>query len=94
MFLRVVTLLHSSWLTNAAALPSSFFVWASTQQAQDAALHGRFVWANWDVTELVAMKPKFEADPGFLRIGLQGVPSLNIMETFAKIAEFAENEKL
>lgn len=74
-------------LTSTAALPGSFFVWASTKQARDAALHGRFVWCNWDVSELVAMKPKFEADPGFLRIGLQGVPSLNIMETFAKIAE-------
>jgi NAD(P)-dependent dehydrogenase (short-subunit alcohol dehydrogenase family) len=81
-------------LTPTAALAGSFFVWASTKQAKDAALHGRFVWCNWDVDELVAMKPEFEADPGFLRIGLQGVPSLNIMETFAKIAELEKgNEK-
>lgn len=80
-------------LMNAAALPGFFFVWASTPQARDAALHGRLVWANWDVNELVAMKPKFEADPGYLGIGLQGVPSLNVKAHFAKMAEMTENYK-
>ena len=40
------------------------------------------------------MKPKFEADPGFLRIGLQGIPSVSMQETFAKIAELdKENDR-
>ncbi|RAO72824.1 uncharacterized protein BHQ10_008836 [Talaromyces amestolkiae] len=56
-----------------ASLPGNFFVWAATKKA--AFLHGRFVWANWDVEELISMKDKFEADPGFLRAGLQGVKS-------------------
>lgn len=55
------------------SLPANFYVWAATKKA--AFLHGRFVWANWDVDELVAMKSKFESDKGFLKVGLQGVPS-------------------
>jgi hypothetical protein len=55
------------------SLPANFCVWAATKRA--AFLHGRFVWANWDVDELEAMKPKLEADKGFLKIGLQGVVS-------------------
>ena len=55
------------------SLPGNFYVWAATSKA--AFLHGRFVWTNWDVDELIAMKPKLEADQGFLRVGLQGVAS-------------------
>jgi hypothetical protein len=50
------------------SLPGNFYVWAATKKA--AFLHGRFVWANWDVNELIAMKPKIEADKGFLKVGL------------------------
>ena len=39
------------------------------------------------------MKPRFETDPGFLRIGLQGVPSVNLADTFAQIAEWEKAEK-
>ena len=76
---------------TAAALPGSFFVWASTKQA--AFLHGRFVWCHWDVDELVTMKPRLEADPGFLRIGLQGLPSVTVANTFGTIAEWDEAAK-
>ena len=55
------------------SLYGNFYVWASTKKA--AFLHGRFVWVNWDVDELIAMKAKLEADPGFLKVGLQGVAS-------------------
>lgn len=55
------------------SLLGNFCVWAATKKA--AFLHGRFVWAAWDVDELMAMKPKFEADKGFLKVGLQGVVS-------------------
>ncbi|KAJ6546875.1 hypothetical protein B0H19DRAFT_1211642 [Mycena capillaripes] len=56
-----------------ASLVANFMVWVATEKA--AFLHGRFLWANWDVDELIAMKPKFESDKGFLKVGLQGVTS-------------------
>jgi hypothetical protein len=63
------------------SLPGNFYVWAATKKA--AFLHGRFVWTNWDVYELIAMKPKIEADKGFLKVGLQGVPSQDFDMLFA-----------
>jgi hypothetical protein len=57
-------------------LPASFIVWASTRQA--AFLHGRFVWSSWDVTELKEMSACLEQDIGFLKIGLQGIPSVTM----------------
>lgn len=36
------------------SLPSHFFVWLSTPDAQF--LNGRFVFANWDLEQLVARK--------------------------------------
>ena len=59
-------------------------MWASTQQA--AFLHGRFVWANWDVDELVARKAEFK-DPGFLKLGLQGSEWVDIRSIFDKIRQ-------
>lgn len=35
-------------------------------------LHGRFVWANWDVEELLEMKEKIEGDLSLLKIGITG----------------------
>lgn len=55
------------------SLPGNFYVWASTKKA--SFLHGRFVWAAWDVEELMEMKSKIEVDTGFLRMGLQGAMS-------------------
>lgn len=55
------------------SLPGNFYAWATTKNA--AFLHGRFLWTNWDVKELMEMKPKIEADTGFLRMGLQGAAS-------------------
>jgi hypothetical protein len=57
-------------LTKTVDLPASWCVWASTKQAKF--LHGRFLWTDWGVEELLEMKEKFQ-DPGFLKIGLQGV---------------------
>lgn len=34
------------------------------------------------------MKPRLESDPGFLRIGLQGMPSVTVTNTFGTIAEW------
>jgi hypothetical protein len=50
-------------------------VWASTEAARF--LHGRYVWANWNVSELEVKKPELEADFGFLKIGLQEIPSVD-----------------
>ncbi|KAK7227932.1 hypothetical protein V2G26_000102 [Clonostachys chloroleuca] len=66
------------------SLPGNFFVWAATKKAQF--LHGRFLWTNWDVEELMAMKVKFEADQGFLRPGLQGVKSQDFPMLLAGMA--------
>ncbi|KAK5048214.1 hypothetical protein LTR84_005884 [Exophiala bonariae] len=54
-------------------LPAHFAVWAATSEA--AFLHGRFVWAAWDVDELRSgeVKKRVEKDPDFLTIGFTGV---------------------
>ncbi|RDW77487.1 hypothetical protein BP6252_05540 [Coleophoma cylindrospora] len=49
-------------------LPGQFIVWLASPEAEFLA--GRFVWANWDVTELVSRKAEFEADPDLLKLGL------------------------
>jgi hypothetical protein len=46
------------------------------------------VWANWDVDELIAMKPKIEADKEFLKVGLQGVASQDFSMLFAGMNRF------
>lgn len=82
----IITYTSACALTRAVAnLPASFMVWAATKQA--AFLHGRFVWANWDVRELVGMKARFEAEPGLLRIGLQGVEPVVWETLFGRIKE-------
>jgi hypothetical protein len=52
-------------------LAASFVVWATSTEA--AFLKGKFVWANWDVNELIAKKEALEASPQ-LTIGLIGWP--------------------
>ena len=49
-------------------LPGQFAVWLASKEA--AFLKGRFVWANWDVQELVERKREFESDPELLKVGL------------------------
>ncbi|KAF2654657.1 short-chain dehydrogenase/reductase [Lophiostoma macrostomum CBS 122681] len=63
-------------------LPAAFSVWASTPAA--SFLHGRFVWAQWDVEELSGRKQDFE-DQGFLKVGLQGTESLDVASLFDQI---------
>ncbi|KAK8205184.1 hypothetical protein IWZ00DRAFT_444844 [Phyllosticta capitalensis] len=50
------------------SLPAGFAVWLTSPAA--AFLRGRFVFAAWDVDEMVAMKERFENEPGLCRIGL------------------------
>ena len=64
-------ILMATSLTHlAVSLPANFLVWAATKQA--SFLHGRFVWATWDVEELTALKSQIDEDKRFLKIGLQG----------------------
>ncbi|OKO89582.1 hypothetical protein PENSUB_13648 [Penicillium subrubescens] len=46
-----------------------FFVWAASEEAKF--LHGRFVYATWDVTELpsAAVRALLDEDSDFLKIG-------------------------
>ena len=48
-------------------MAAAFAVWTATKQA--AFLHGRFVWASWDVDELAEgeTRQQLEEDPYFLR---------------------------
>jgi NAD(P)-dependent dehydrogenase (short-subunit alcohol dehydrogenase family) len=50
-------------------LPGDFAVWLAGPES--TFLHGKFVWAQWDVDELIELKDKIVKDPGFLRMGLQ-----------------------
>lgn len=50
------------------SLPGGFAVWLASPAA--AFLKGRFVFSNWDVEELIALKGKYEEDPEFGTISL------------------------
>ncbi|KAH6718979.1 hypothetical protein BKA61DRAFT_713100 [Leptodontidium sp. MPI-SDFR-AT-0119] len=54
-------------------LPAHFAVWATSAEA--AVLHGRFVWAAWDVNEILSgdIKKSVESDPDFLTLSFVGV---------------------
>ncbi|KAJ3755537.1 short-chain dehydrogenase/reductase [Lentinula raphanica] len=60
------------------ALPADYAVWAASPEA--AWLHGRFVWAHWDVEELrsnKAITDRLATESGFLRVGIQGLTEVN-----------------
>ncbi|KAH7120376.1 putative short-chain dehydrogenase [Dactylonectria estremocensis] len=54
-------------------LPGSFAVWAASKEARF--LHGRFVWASWDVDELATgeLRKRIDDNVDFLRIGVVGL---------------------
>lgn len=54
-------------------LPGHFAVWAASEEAKF--LHGRFVWAKWDVTELRKgqLRKMIDADSEFLQVGVKGM---------------------
>ncbi|CAJ2513879.1 Uu.00g019980.m01.CDS01 [Anthostomella pinea] len=56
-----------------ADLPGHFAVWAASPEARF--LHGRFVWANWDVDELKSgeIRKRIDEDPNYLKIGVRGL---------------------
>ncbi|KAF5667148.1 short-chain alcohol dehydrogenase/reductase [Fusarium heterosporum] len=53
-------------------LPGDFAVWAASDEAEF--LHGRFVWARWDIDELKTglLRKKIESDPSIFRVGVYG----------------------
>ncbi|KAJ3737533.1 short-chain dehydrogenase/reductase [Lentinula guzmanii] len=66
------------------ALPADYAVWAASPEA--SWLHGRFVWAHWDVEELKSDKDiltRLEQETGFLKVGVQGLAEIS-MEAFMK----------
>ena len=63
----LLDILLTRW-TFAEKLPGDFAVWLAGPEADF--LTGRFVWAQWDVDELVGMKEKVAQDPSLLTIGL------------------------
>ncbi|KAH8821895.1 hypothetical protein F5884DRAFT_769348 [Xylogone sp. PMI_703] len=54
-------------------LPGNFAVWAASPEA--SFLHGRFVWASWDVDELKngKIRERIDADPKLLKVGVNGL---------------------
>lgn len=69
-----------------ASLSGHMGLWLSTPAA--AFLHGRYIWANWDADELMAMKQKVLDDPSFLKVGITGVNSCSVQMLMAKCEEF------
>lgn len=52
----------------AVQVPGDFAVWLASGEADF--LSGRFVWAQWDVDELIGLEEKIQKNPGFLTTGL------------------------
>ncbi|KAI0205875.1 short-chain dehydrogenase [Astrocystis sublimbata] len=54
-------------------LPGHFAVWAASPEA--SFLHGRFVWASWDVEKLQngEIRKRIDDDPAYLKIGINGL---------------------
>ncbi|KAI0402266.1 NAD(P)-binding protein [Xylaria palmicola] len=54
-------------------LPGHFAVWAASPEARF--LHGRFVWASWDVSELQRgdIRRRIDEDSTYLKIGINGL---------------------
>lgn len=57
---------------DAPELPANFMVWLASPEADF--LKRRFLWANWDVEELIARKAEIEANPLLFTITLGGWP--------------------
>ncbi|KAK3291297.1 putative NADP(+)-dependent dehydrogenase [Chaetomium fimeti] len=50
------------------ALPAHFALWLAGPES--AFLHGRYLWAQWDVDELLGLRERVAGDGFFLKIGL------------------------
>ncbi|KAK3334507.1 hypothetical protein B0H65DRAFT_75163 [Neurospora tetraspora] len=62
------------------SLPADFAVWAATKEARF--IHGRFVWAHWDVDEMkAAYAERFGKDAELFRFGVCGLAGSNLHVT-------------
>lgn len=52
------------------SLPAHFLLWLASSEARF--LNGKFVWANWDVSELKAAAAKLPED--IMTLGVKGWP--------------------
>jgi hypothetical protein len=66
---------ENSNFRSIASHSADFCVWLACPEA--TFLHGRFVWANWDVDELKAEKEEIERNPLLLTMGLEGIIFFN-----------------
>lgn len=66
--LKVFGMNEESMPWDDVQLPGQFAVWLASKEA--TLLKGRFVWANWDVQELLERIRQFESDPELLKVGL------------------------
>jgi hypothetical protein len=61
-------------------------VWAASREAEH--LHGRFVWANWDVDEVKqTLAEQLRASGHFLRVGIEGLSESGPNPMAEKMAE-------
>ncbi|KAL6816309.1 hypothetical protein V8C43DRAFT_289824 [Trichoderma afarasin] len=56
--------------TDSPDLMANFAVWLASPESDFLA--GRFIWANWDVEGLLAAKEKILANPGQLKLNIDG----------------------
>ncbi|KAJ3858672.1 hypothetical protein EV359DRAFT_51951, partial [Lentinula novae-zelandiae] len=81
--LPTVLILNMKLTFAIVALPADYAVWAASPEA--SWLHGRFVWAHWDVDELKADRnilKRLEEEKGFLKVAIQGLPEISLDEYF------------
>lgn len=59
------------------SLSGSSAVWLASPEARF--LHGRFIWASWDVEELMTgeIRKKIDEDANFLKLGVHGLNGAN-----------------
>ncbi|KAF5003602.1 hypothetical protein FDECE_9857 [Fusarium decemcellulare] len=64
---------EDAFLWDDIKLPGDYAVWAASDEAEF--LHGRYVWAKWDVDELRTgpLRKRIESEPGFLRVTVGGI---------------------
>lgn len=55
-------------MKSAVKLSGDFAVWLASPEA--VFLNGRYVWAAWDVDEMIAMKEKVAGDASLLTMSL------------------------
>jgi len=90
--MRIINLHPGSVYTSAAEqakeVPRTLPIWDDPSLSAHTALwltckdapflHGRFVWANWDMEELLGHRERLLADPGYLKIGITGLESMSV----------------